>query len=62
MRVPSVGLTLFERQTIREGYRLAERMLRDYTDPPPSLLALPALWLASLRQAMRDLYRVIARD
>jgi len=34
MRVPSIGLPLEERRIVREGYRLAERMLRDYRDPP----------------------------
>ena len=34
MRVPSIGLPLDERRIVREGYRLAEHMLRDYQDPP----------------------------
>lgn len=34
MRVPSIGLPLDERLIIREAYRMAERMLADYRDPP----------------------------
>lgn len=34
MRVPSIGLPLDERRIVREGYRLAERMLANYQDPP----------------------------
>jgi hypothetical protein len=34
MRVPSIGLPLDERRIVREAYRLAEYMLRDYRDPP----------------------------
>ena len=34
MRVPSIGLPLDERRIVREGYRIAEYMLRDYRDPP----------------------------
>jgi hypothetical protein len=34
MRVPSFGLPLDERRIVREGYRLAERLLADYRDPP----------------------------
>lgn len=48
IRVPSVGLTLDERRIVREGYRVAEHMLRNYQDPP-SLLALASRWLSSLR-------------
>lgn len=48
IRVPSVGLTLDERRIVREGYRLAEHMLRNYRDPP-GLLAMARHWLSSLR-------------
>ena len=48
IRVPSVGLTLDERRIVREGYRLAEHMLRNYQDPP-SMLAMASHWLSSLR-------------
>ena len=45
MRVPSIGLPLDERRIVREGYRLAERMLAGYQDPP-SLAATVRTWLA----------------
>ena len=48
MRVPSIGLPLDERRIVREGYRLAERMLRDYQDPP-SIWATIGHWLTWLR-------------
>ena len=48
MRVPSIGLPLDERRIVREGYRLAEPMLRDYQDPP-SIWATIGQWLAWLR-------------
>ena len=48
MRVPSIGLPLDERRIVREGYRLAERMLADYQDPP-SLWAPIGRLLAWLR-------------
>ena len=48
MRVPSIGLPLDERRIVREGYRLAERMLRDYQDPP-SIWTTIGQWLAWLR-------------
>jgi len=48
IRVPSVGLTLDERRIVREGYRLAEHMLRNYQDPPGPL-AMASHWLSSLR-------------
>lgn len=62
MRVPSVGLKLDERRIIREGYQLAESMLRDYVDPPRGFAAVPGLLFAALDQTMRGLYRVIARN
>ena len=48
MRVPSVGLSRDERRIVAEGYRLAERMLRDYQDPP-GVVATIGKWLALLR-------------
>ena len=48
MRVPSIGLPLDERRIVREGYRLAERMLRDYQDPP-GIWGTIGQWLAWLR-------------
>ena len=48
IRVPSIGLPLDERRIVREGYRLAERMLRDYQDPP-GLAATIGKWLSLLR-------------
>jgi hypothetical protein len=48
MRVPSIGLPLDERRIVREGYRLAERMLANYEDPP-RLTAWIGLWLAQFR-------------
>ena len=47
MRVPSVGLSLEERRIIREGYRLAEHLLRDYRDPP-GLLEVIGQWVANI--------------
>ncbi|MET3899344.1 hypothetical protein ABIB57_003299 [Devosia sp. UYZn731] len=60
MRVPSIGLPLDERLIIREGYRWAERMLRDYQDPP-SLADNVAKALTGARQAMLALYRTLMR-
>jgi hypothetical protein len=48
MRVPSIGLPLDERRIVREGYRLAERMLANYQDPP-GLITTARLWLAQFR-------------
>jgi hypothetical protein len=47
---------------VREGYRLAESLLRDYSDPPPGLIATIGSWLAGCRQAVLGLYRGLARD
>ncbi|WP_332688977.1 hypothetical protein [Devosia sp.] len=55
MRVPSIGLPLDERRIVREGYRLAERMLAGYEDPP-GLTVRIGRWLAQLR------LMVLARD
>ena len=57
MRVPSIGQPLDERRIVREGYQLAERMLRDYRDPPSGLAALYSPWLAACRQAILNLQR-----
>lgn len=51
MRVPSIGLPLDERRIVREGYRLAEHMLRHYEDRP-SLIAMAGKWLMQLRSAV----------
>jgi len=48
MRVPNTGLPADERRIVAEGYRIAERMLRDYQDPP-SLSARLGKWLEQLR-------------
>ena len=52
MRVPSIGLTLDERRITREGYRLAERLLRNYCDPAGPIETL-SLWLTNLRLLAR---------
>lgn len=63
MRVPSIGLTLDERRIVREGYQVAEAMLRDYEDPPASLLATTiGQWLAAGRRALNGLRRALIRD
>jgi len=48
MRVPSIGLPLDERRIVREGYRLAERMLAGYEDKP-SLVTMIGRRLAQWR-------------
>jgi len=50
MRVPSIGLTLDERRISREGYRIAERMMRNYPDKP-GLLAMIVGLLGHFRLA-----------
>jgi hypothetical protein len=62
MRVPSIGLPLDERRIVREGYRLAERMLRDYQDPPAGPIPVIQHWLAGCRRLLRDLNRSPERD
>jgi hypothetical protein len=47
MRVPSIGLPLDERRIVREGYRLAERMLANYQDKPGMLETVRA-WLRTM--------------
>ena len=61
MRVPSIGQPLDERRIVREGYRIAERMLANYQDPP-SLLETLATWLSTSHQRLRVLYRAMLRD
>jgi hypothetical protein len=61
IRVPATGLTLEERRIVREGYRLAEQLLRDYRDPP-SLVATVGSLLSRCRQAVLGLYRGLVRD
>lgn len=60
MRVPSVGLPLDERRIVREGYRLAERMLADYRDPP-SVIETLGTWLSDCSQTVLRLWRVVGR-
>ncbi|KKC32166.1 hypothetical protein [Devosia psychrophila] len=60
MRVPSIGLKLDERLIIREGYRIAEHMMRNFRDPPTTI-EIVSQWLASARQTMIGLYRPIDR-
>ena len=59
MRVPNTGFCLEERLIVREGYRLAERLLRDYRDPPDGLALAISNWLAGCRRALLNLYRVV---
>lgn len=61
MRVPSVGLTLEEYRIVREGYELAEHLMRDYQDPPGPVARF-GNWLADCRRMALDFYRVVARD
>ena len=61
MRVPSIGLPLDERRIVREGYRIAERMMANYQDPP-SVLATIHSWLAASRETMSALYRSVLRN
>ena len=62
MRVPSIGLPLDERRIVREGYRLAERMLANYRDPPSGPMAFLHAEIAECRQMARDLYRAPIRN
>ena len=61
MRVPSIGQPLDERRIVREGYRLAERMMANYQDPP-GLLELLTICLATARQRLRGVYQAMLRD
>ena len=60
MRVPSIGLPLDERRIVREGYRIAEYMMRDYQDT--GMVASATRLVADLRVMARGLYRTISRD
>ena len=62
MRVPSIGLTREERVIIREGYRIAEAMLRDYRDPPSAFAIAIDRCRTVGRQMMQSLSRVLAGD
>lgn len=55
MRVPSIGLPLDERRIVREGYALAERMMRNYEDKPD-------LGTILVRALMQLRQKVLARD
>jgi hypothetical protein len=57
MRVPNTGLDPEMRQIIRDGYRLAERLMRDHRDPEPGLVARARALLAPLL----GLYRAVLR-
>lgn len=61
MRVPSIGEPLDERRIVREAYRLAEHMMRDYRDPP-TLVARLAAGIANGRQMLRNVYRGMVRN
>jgi hypothetical protein len=61
MRVPSVGLTPDEREIVEEGYRLAERMLRDYKDPPSGIVVAMTSVINAFRQTMTSLYRTLVQ-
>ena len=62
MRVPSIGLPLDERLIVREGYRLAERLMRDYQDPPSGLVVATRYLLAAYRHMLRGLHQAFVRD
>lgn len=62
MRVPSIGLPLDERRIVREGYLLAQRMLRNYEDPPTGLIPPLRLWLEGCRQMLRGFSRSLGQD
>jgi hypothetical protein len=61
MRVPNTGLDREMRAIVREGYRLAERLLRDHRDPP-GLFETIGNWLAHCRTTILGLYRSLARS
>ena len=60
MRVPSIGLPLDERRIVREGYRIAEHMMRDYQDT--GMVASATRLVADLRAMALGLYRTIIRN
>lgn len=61
MRVPSIGLPADERRIVAEGYRIAERMMADYRDPP-SLIEMARTRLGNCRQALIEVYQVLRRE
>jgi hypothetical protein len=62
MRVPSVGLPLDERRIVREGYRLAERMLRNYRDPPLGPVETIGQWVIDCCKMAQSLCRTLLRQ
>ena len=61
MRVPSIGLPLDERRIVREGYRLAERMLRHYRDPAPGPVEMIGQWVIGGCKTALGLCRTLLR-
>ncbi|WEK05114.1 MAG: hypothetical protein P0Y65_02345 [Candidatus Devosia phytovorans] len=61
MRVPSIGLPLDERRIVREGYRIAEAMMRNYRDPPTLLETVTAA-ARNAGQSLAMLYRNLLRS
>ena len=60
MRVPSIGLPLDERLIVREAYRMAERMLADYRDPP-GLVETIAIYARRVSQSLTSTFRILLR-
>ena len=60
MRVPSIGLPLDERLIVREGYRLAERMMRNYR-APPTLTETIASAIKHAAQSLAAMFRTLMR-
>ncbi|SEQ07450.1 hypothetical protein SAMN05428969_1837 [Devosia sp. YR412] len=58
MRVPSIGLPLDERLIVREGYRLAERMMRNYHDKP-TVTDLLVSAFQDVRRSLATLFRTL---
>lgn len=61
MRVPSIGLPLDERRIVREAYRVAEHMMRDYRDPP-TMGAMLQTGLLDLRRYAQQIYQTLIRN
>lgn len=61
MRVPSIGLPLDERLIVREGYRLAEKMMANYREPP-GVIEMVRAWLGRCGQTLATRYRSLSRD
>lgn len=59
MRVPNTGLDPELRRIVSDGYRLAERLMRNYRDPEPGLMT--ALLTAG-QQAILGFYRAVLRS